>query len=326
MVLLIRASLGALALLATIVVAWSAPAMAARVAPMIVDLEPIGRGTVARIEMASDSGRDVPYEVLMMRGEISEDGQLSLTPADEDFLVFPTQVLLKSNSRQVFRIQYVGEAELAESQIYYMSIKQIPVAFEEAERSQVQVVVNYNVLVNVVPRGAEPVPVVKSIVAATREVPAPAAAAPPSATPQTAEETPADSVGDEAAVADDGAAGDADEAAGEPTSDATSETTSGVESEPEPAPAPTQTLSGLEVRVGNDGNRYFLAGLSIWKIKGKTVDGENFDGEFAADKIARAIGAGVVGPGRERVFFLPMAEQLDPATVSIEIEVPDEDE
>ena len=85
-------------------------------------------------------------------------------------------------------------------------------------------------------------------------------------------------------------------------------------------------VSGLEVRVGNDGNRYFLAGLSIWKIEGTTIDGEEFKEEYAADKIAQSIGAGVVGPGRERVFFLPMETQLDPATVSIEIEIPDEEE
>ena len=301
MVLLIRASLGALALLAASVLAWSAPAMAARVALMIIDLEPIGRGTVGRIEMASDSTRDVAYEVLMMRGEISDDGQLSLIPADEDFLVFPTQVILKANSRQVFRVQYVGEAELSESQIYYMSIRQIPVSFEEVETSQVQVVVNFNVLVNVVPKGAEAVPTVLSINAATRDLPAPSAATPQAPTPtvEAAEDTTPE--------ADDASS----EAAPTPSS--------------QQAPPPTQPVSGLEVRVGNDGNRYYLAGLSIWKIKGKTVDGESFDGEFAADKIARAIGAGVVGPGRERIFFLPLAVELDPATVSIEIEVPDED-
>ncbi|MEL7445024.1 MAG: hypothetical protein AAGK02_04340 [Pseudomonadota bacterium] len=322
------------AVFALALVCLPAPAMAARVAPMIVDLEPIGRGTTARIEMASDSARDIPYEVLMMRGEISEDGRLTLVPADEDFLVFPTQVLLESNSRQVFRIQYVGEAELAESQIYYMSIKQIPIAFEEVERSQVQVVVNYNVLVNVVPDGAEAEPVVRSITAATREVPAAAPVAAAEATPddadsETAESASPDEAPDEAAAIDSGEPENSTEVeAAEPATtgtidevdDATPSATA------EPAPPPMETISGLEVRLGNDGNRYFLAGLSIWKIKGKTVDGENYDEEFAADKIARSIGAGVVGPGKERIFFLPMETQLDPETVSIEIEIPDEDE
>jgi fimbrial chaperone protein len=128
---------------------------AARVSPMIVELEPLGRSSVARIELTNDGDRDIPYEIRMMLGEISEEGKLSFTPADDNFLIFPTQAIVEANSQQVFRIQYVGEPELAKSEVYYMSIQQVPVAFEGAG-SQVQVVVNYNVLVNVVPDGTEP--------------------------------------------------------------------------------------------------------------------------------------------------------------------------
>ncbi|MEM7781250.1 MAG: hypothetical protein AAF697_12750 [Pseudomonadota bacterium] len=314
---------------ALILIAMPMPVHAARVAPMILDIEPIGRGTVARIEMASDSGRDIPYEVLMMRGDISEDGQLELTPADDDFLVFPTQVLLESNSRQVFRIQYVGEAELAESQIYYMSIKQIPVSFEEVQRSQVQVVVNYNVLVNVVPDGAEAEPVIRSITSATRIVDAP---------PPPPDEAATDASAETDEVLTDGLGNAPDEVASAEAVSAEAETiddvapvTDDVSFQPEPAsdnppPPATMEVSGLEVRVGNDGNRYFLAGLSIWKIEGTTINGERFEEEFAPSRIAQSIGAGVVGPGRDRIFFLPMETQLDPATVSIEIEIPDEEE
>ncbi|TRD11282.1 hypothetical protein FGU71_05085 [Erythrobacter insulae] len=125
---------------------------AARVSPMIVELEPMGRSSVARIELSNDGDRDIPYEVRMMLGEISEDGELTFTPADDKFLVFPAQAIVEAKSQQVFRIQYVGEPELAQSEVYYMSIQQVPVAFE-GSGSQVQVVVNYNVLVNVVPEG-----------------------------------------------------------------------------------------------------------------------------------------------------------------------------
>jgi fimbrial chaperone protein len=142
-----------LALLALILSPISA--QASRVSPMIVELEPNGRNSVARIELTNDGQRDTPFEVKMMLGVISEAGELSFTPADDQFLVFPAQSIVEANSQQVFRIQYVGEPDLSQSEIYYMSIQQVPVAFE-GQDSQVQVVVNYNVLVNVVPDGAEP--------------------------------------------------------------------------------------------------------------------------------------------------------------------------
>jgi fimbrial chaperone protein len=146
----------------------SSAADAARVSPMIVDLKPSGNGSVARVELTNDAARDIPFEVRVMHGEISEQGELTLTPADDDFLVFPAQAIVHSNTQQVFRLQYVGDPDLARSDIYYMSIQQVPVQIEPTQ-SQVQVVVNYNVLVNVVPDGTSAEAVVESVEAALLE-------------------------------------------------------------------------------------------------------------------------------------------------------------
>ena len=135
---------------------------AARVSPMIVEVEPLGRGSVARIELSNPGQAQFPVEVEMFRGVISEAGELELTPADEHFLVFPAQRIVPAGSQQVFRVQYIGEPELAASEIYYMQIRQIPVNITPGQ-SQVQVVVNFNVLINVIPDGASPEPVVESI-------------------------------------------------------------------------------------------------------------------------------------------------------------------
>lgn len=155
----------------------SASADAARVSPMIVDLEPSGNGSVARVELTNDAARDIPFEVRLMHGVISEEGELTLTPADDDFLVFPAQAIVQSNSQQVFRLQYVGNPDLSRSDIYYMSIQQVPVQIAPSQ-SQVQVVVNYNVLVNVVPDGTRPEAVVESVEAAMLQPEPPAGDAP----------------------------------------------------------------------------------------------------------------------------------------------------
>ena len=143
-------------------------AEAARVSPMVLEVTPSGRNSVARIELSNPADRDFPVEVTMMRGDISEDGELTLTPAEEDFLVFPAQIVVKPRSQQVLRVQYVGDPELAKSQIYYAAVRQIPVAFEPGQ-TQVQVVVNFNVLINIVPDGTRPDPVVEVIGPATRD-------------------------------------------------------------------------------------------------------------------------------------------------------------
>ena len=143
------------------------PAEAATVSPMIVEVSPSGSHSIARIELSNPGEEDFPVEVMMFRGEISEAGELNLIPAEEDFLVFPAQIIVKPQGQQVFRIQYVGEPNLVSSQVYYAAIRQIPVDFVDGE-SQLQLVVNYNILINVVPNGAKSNPVVEIIGLETR--------------------------------------------------------------------------------------------------------------------------------------------------------------
>lgn len=240
---------------------------ASRVSPMIVDLEPTGRDAIARVELTNDGANDIPYEVQMMRGEISPSGELSLIPADDEFLIFPAQALVESQSQQVFRVQYVGESALARSEIYYMSIRQVPVEFEDG-LSQVQVVVNFNVLTNVVPEGASASPTIRSV---------------------------------KFVAADPVATGNDDATAPEIDS-------------------PDRPFSGLEVDVGNDGNRYFLAGMSTWRITGQTLDAQPFDLRLERAELAKMIGVGVVAPGKNRIFRIPLDTALADGSTTVTIE------
>ncbi len=232
--------------------------------PMIVEIKPTGRDSVARVELTNDAQRDIPYEVEMMRGEISPEGQLSLTSADEQFIVSPPQTIVEANTQQVFRIQYVGEEALDRSQVYYLSVKQIPVAFEEG-KNQVQVVINYNVLVNVVPDGTSPQASVRSASYIERE-----------------------------------------------------QSTDDLADDEKPEEAPLE--KGILVDLGNDGNRYFFAGRSDWSISAQTTAGEPFEQSYTGEEMSRLIGAGVVGPGKNRIFFLPTEKELDTDSLQITVD------
>lgn len=145
-----------------------AVSQAAKISPMIIELKPAGQNSIARVELTNDSSRDIPYEAILMRGIITEDGELEMIPAEDQFLVFPAQAIVEANSQQIFRVQYVGEPDLGQSEIFYLAIRQVPVEFE-GETSQVQIVVNYNVLINVVPDGTSPEPAVAEVTPETRE-------------------------------------------------------------------------------------------------------------------------------------------------------------
>jgi fimbrial chaperone protein len=143
-------------------------AQAARVTPMALDLEPTGTRSSARIEVTNNEDKQLPVEVRMYKGIIDERGQLDLQPADDDFMVFPPQTLIEPNGQQVFRVQYLPGDVPTQSEVYYASVSQIPVQLP-SDQSRIQVVMRFNVLINVVPDGTAPDPHVTSVTPIVQE-------------------------------------------------------------------------------------------------------------------------------------------------------------
>lgn len=167
---------GALAALAVLIalvpLAMPQGAEAARVSPMVAEIVPSGTGSIVRIEVTNDEDRQIPFELSMHRGTISEAGEVSLEPADDRFVVFPPQIVIGPRSQQVFRIQFLPDPGLTTSEIYYASISQLPVALDPAD-ARIQMLMRFNVLINVVPPGTRSDPTIDWIRVAERERPVP---------------------------------------------------------------------------------------------------------------------------------------------------------
>lgn len=143
----------ALALMAT-------TAVAMRVSPMVIELEPAGSGSSGRIEVQNTLPQNLAFETTVSRLVFDDQGIAREERADEDFLIFPPQGVLAPGARQVIRVQYVGAPDRASSQPYYVSVNQLPVALDPAAEgtaaAQVQIVYNMRALVVVAPRNAQP--------------------------------------------------------------------------------------------------------------------------------------------------------------------------
>lgn len=130
---------------------------AMRVSPMVAEISSRGAGSSARIEVQNLAAKPLPYETRITRISYDAEGKLVETPADEDFLVFPPQGVVPVRGRQVIRVQWVGEPDLDVSRAYYVGVRQLPVALDEAESgdmaAQVQVVYHMKSLVTVAPPG-----------------------------------------------------------------------------------------------------------------------------------------------------------------------------
>jgi P pilus assembly chaperone PapD len=138
------------ALLLGMGLAW--PARATTVTPVVVDLQTNGRGVVSNVSVNNTGASDLPMEVTVQPLEAQESGLVPKGPDTGDLLVVPPSAIIPAGQTQTFRVQWVGDPDLAASKHFFVSVAQLPVKLPEGQ-SAVQIVYNFQVLVNVSPPG-----------------------------------------------------------------------------------------------------------------------------------------------------------------------------
>ncbi len=130
-------------------------AQAMSVTPIHVEM--ISAGSTSRNQVTvHNNGKDpLPVETGLERMALDENGNRKMVKAGDEFLVFPPQAIIPPGGTQVFRLQWVGEPMLAQSQSYMLSVSQVPVKLPQGQ-SKLQVVMSFGVVVNVAPPQAAP--------------------------------------------------------------------------------------------------------------------------------------------------------------------------
>jgi len=130
------------------------PAAAMNVQPVVLDMSVAGASSKSSIQVINDSTKPLPVELVVQKLDLDEKGERLKKPAGDEFVLFPPQAIIPAGAAQVFRVQWVGEPELRKSQSYILSVNQLPVKLRK-EASGMQVVFNFEVVVNVAPAGGE---------------------------------------------------------------------------------------------------------------------------------------------------------------------------
>lgn len=132
----------------------SAAAEAMSVTPIQVEMKSAG-GPRAQVTVTNDAKEPLPVEITIEKLSLSESGDRKTSKAGDDFLVFPPQAMIPPGGSQVFRLQWVGEPEIAKSETFLMSVNQVPVKLPKG-KSAVQIVMSFGVIVNVAPPKGAP--------------------------------------------------------------------------------------------------------------------------------------------------------------------------
>jgi fimbrial chaperone protein len=128
-------------------------AAALSIEPLTMEMTTAGSGGRATLHIKNDSAQAVPIQLRVNRITLDKEGNRVDLGVDDNFLIIPDQPLVPPNTEQSIRVQWVGDADIPESQTYIITAEQLPVELG-AVNSGIQIVMSYAVAVNVAPAGA----------------------------------------------------------------------------------------------------------------------------------------------------------------------------
>jgi fimbrial chaperone protein len=148
---------------AAAVLAAAAPCFAYQLNPMSRVLTPSGSGATQSFEIVNEGAERIALEVSMASLERDESYVEKNASADDDFLVFPPQMIVPAGGRQTVRVTWLGDPNPTRERAYRIIVTQLPIeALDPAAKAaakavgQMQILLSYKGSVFIRPRGATP--------------------------------------------------------------------------------------------------------------------------------------------------------------------------
>jgi len=143
-------------LIVSLFLCLSSLASAMSVNPVVVDLKSSGSQARSQINVINTLTYELPVEITISKISLSETGEIeTVAVSGDNFLIFPPQALIQPGATQVFRVQWIGEPDLSESETYAFSVAQLPVELTEGVNG-IQLLYNFQVVTNVAPVKGKP--------------------------------------------------------------------------------------------------------------------------------------------------------------------------
>ncbi|WP_190404051.1 fimbrial biogenesis chaperone [Pseudanabaena mucicola] len=138
--------------------------------PLEINFAPTGQRATQSFVVSNTGKKSAAIQIRMVKREMDIDGKDITTDADDDFIVYPPQMLVKAGERQTIRVTWVGNTPPNQELAYRIIAEQLPVDLTEITQTQGATTVSIKVLfayigsVYVVPPNVSPDVVLESSV------------------------------------------------------------------------------------------------------------------------------------------------------------------
>lgn len=122
----------------------ASPALAFKLSPIEAEFAP-GRQAVQLFKVENGGTETVAIELTVWHRQMALDGSDQLSPADEEFSIYPDQILLEPGNSQSVRVQWTGSTAPVVEQSYRLVAEQLAIDLDPAqgERSGLRLLVKY---------------------------------------------------------------------------------------------------------------------------------------------------------------------------------------
>lgn len=124
--------------------AGMAPVAAFQLSPIEAEFA-AGRQAVQLFKVDNAGAETVAIEITVHRRDMAADGSDLLTPAPDDFVVYPDQILLEPGTSQSVRVQWTGEGVPQTELAYRLVAEQLEIDLDPSQpgRSGLRLLVKY---------------------------------------------------------------------------------------------------------------------------------------------------------------------------------------
>ena len=105
----------------------AAPALSFQFEPISQTFSAQGNRSTRSYKVSNSNNTPIAVEISVMKREVDEFGEETLSPADDNFIVYPTQMLMRPLEVQTVRVTWVGEADPEAELSYRLIAEQLPV-------------------------------------------------------------------------------------------------------------------------------------------------------------------------------------------------------
>lgn len=127
--------------------------------PMSVEFEPKGKEATRSFLVENNSAEKIAVQVTMARRVIDLEGKETNPEADDDFIVYPPQLILGPNEKRTIRVTWAGDADPKAELAYRIIAEQLPVDAEKrprAKNAMIKMLLRYLGAVYITPKDAKP--------------------------------------------------------------------------------------------------------------------------------------------------------------------------